>query len=67
MTFVSAYSTRTGKKLPAPVPERWLDHPVLGEHLSKTPRRRAREAATAQVEVKAPTTEAPAAGDAEKE
>lgn len=39
--FVSAYDKRTGEKLPHPVPEHWLTHPVLGVNLSKTPRQKA--------------------------
>lgn len=36
--FVDAYDTRTGTKLPYLVPEHWIKHPVLGKHLSQTPR-----------------------------
>lgn len=35
--MVDVYNTDTGKKLPNPVPERWLDHPVLGQNLAVTP------------------------------
>lgn len=40
--FVDAYDTRTGTKLPYLVPEHWIKHPVLGKHLSQTPRSRAK-------------------------
>lgn len=36
--FVDAYDTRTGKKLNHSVPAAWIGHPVLGVHLSETPR-----------------------------
>lgn len=39
--FVDVYSTRTGRKLPKPVPEHWLEHEVLGRHLSTLPSRKA--------------------------
>jgi hypothetical protein len=37
MALVEAYSTTTGKKLPYLVPEDHIDHPVLGERLSRLP------------------------------
>ncbi len=37
MTFINAYDTRTGQKLPYLVPERHVDHPVLGRNLSRFP------------------------------
>lgn len=33
--FIRAYNTETGA--PQEVPERWLDHPVLGANLRRTP------------------------------
>lgn len=47
MAFVDAYSTKTGKKLPNPVPEHYLDHPVLGRDLSRLPSRKAGQDETA--------------------
>lgn len=41
MAFVAAYDKRTGVK--HSVPEHWLDHPVLGQNLRKTPKTRAAE------------------------
>lgn len=41
--FVDAYSTATGRK--QRVPAHYLDHPVLGKGLAKTPRIKAREKA----------------------
>ena len=43
--FVSVYDTRTGAKLPKPVPRSWVGHPVLGEYLSTTPKAAAAQAA----------------------
>lgn len=57
--FVAAYDKRTGEKLPHPVPEHWLTHPVLGANLSKTPRQKAAD--------KKKETEEPAAGGEGKE
>ena len=37
--FVTAYSKTTGRK--QRVPARWLDHPILGANLRKTPMARA--------------------------
>lgn len=39
--FVDVYSRRTGRKLPKPVPEHWLEHEVLGANLSRLPSRTA--------------------------
>lgn len=39
--FVEVYSTKTRRKLPKPVPEHWLDHPILGRNLTTLPSRRA--------------------------
>ena len=59
MPFLPAYDRRTGRKLPHFVPEHWFDHPVLGQHVRRTPRN---AAAT-----KKNTTDAPASGVNEKE
>lgn len=37
MGFVEAYDTETGKKLAYPVPEHYIDHPLLGRRLRRTP------------------------------
>lgn len=34
--LIYAYDTRTGEQVTHPVPEHWLGHPKLGEHLSRT-------------------------------
>lgn len=57
--FVTAYSKNTGRKVR--VPAHFLDHPVLGKDLRKTPSQRKRE------EPVASTPETPAAGDTKKE
>lgn len=67
MTFVRAYDSRTGQKLEHLVPERHIDHPVLGKHLSRTPRSKARSKAPEIDPVEPNNPEAPAAGDNEKE
>lgn len=54
--FIYVYDKTTGKKQQHQVPEWWLDHPVLGANLSRTPRQKA-----------ADTKKAPAAGATEKE
>lgn len=36
MARVAVYDKRTGRK--HSVPEHWLDHPVLGRNLSRTPK-----------------------------
>lgn len=41
MAFVAAYDKRTGVK--HSVPEHWLNHPVLGKNLSRTPKSKAAE------------------------
>lgn len=41
MAFVAAYDKRTGVK--HSVPEHWVDHPVLGKNLSRTPKSKAAE------------------------
>ena len=61
MALVTAYDTRTGRKLPQQVPESWIGHPRLGAHLSKTPRQKAADTRNNT------TKKAPAAGDAKKE
>lgn len=35
------YDTHTGRKLPHPVPARWLDHPRRAARFKETPRSRA--------------------------
>lgn len=35
---IDAYDAKTGAKLPHPIPEHWLAHPVLGKTFRKTPR-----------------------------
>lgn len=74
MALVRAYDTRTGRKLEHPVPEEWIDHPRIGRYLSKTPRQKAaeRKKNTRSTRSRFTTpypliTEAPAAGDTEKE
>jgi hypothetical protein len=62
MALIAAYDTRTGEKLQQLVPEHWIGHVVLGEHLSKTPRQKAADRAA-----RAANTRTPAAGDTEKE
>jgi len=61
--FVEVYAKATGRK--QNVPESWLDHPVLGRDIRKTPlsekQQRQAEAALA----KANTDDAPAAGERE--
>lgn len=64
MALIDAYDKRTGRKLPQRVPEHFIGHPVLGEHLSKTPRQKAADTRKA---APAATPKAPAAGDTEKE
>lgn len=59
MAFVAAYDKRTGAK--HSVPEHWLDHPILGQNLRKTPKTRA----AAETKDDNPTT-APS-GDDKKE
>lgn len=44
MALVAAYNTQTGDKLQQLVPEHWIGHPVIGEHLAKTPRQKAEDA-----------------------
>ncbi len=76
--FVEAYDTRTGRKLPGLVPRSRLSHPVWGRHLSATPSAARRQtpqispvpaAETPVIPVIRPvdTTNAPLAGDDEKE
>ena len=60
MPFLPAYDRRTGRKLPHFVPEHWFDHPVLGQHVRRTPR-------NAAANKKNTTPQAPAAGDNKKE
>lgn len=75
MAFVPAYNKKTGEKLSHLVPERHIDHPVLGRNLSRLPsqKKKARKAAPAPkveadpVDSNTNITEAPAAGDTEKE
>jgi hypothetical protein len=63
MAFVAVYDKRTGRK--HSVPEHWLDHPVLGQNIRKTPLSESQQRkADAHVE-KAATVDTPAAGDKE--
>ena len=62
--LVEAYDTRTGKKLPNRVPAKAVGDPVVGPHLSLTPRSKA--AGKKAALPPADTTTAPDAGD-EKE
>ena len=74
MTFVNAYDTTTGQKLPYLVPEHHIDHPILGRNLSRfpsqqkqarkkaAPSRAARPSSTTPSPVDNPQ-EAPAVGD----
>lgn len=76
MPFVEAYSKTTGAKLPKPVPEAWITHPILGRDLSLLPSatkkapakkpRRPRASRPAPLPVHT-TTDTPADGDNEKE
>ena len=52
--LVPVWDTRTGKKLPNPVPAHWVGHSKLGPHLSKTPRQKAAEKAATSGTTKAP-------------
>ncbi len=57
--LVEVYDTRTGKKLPNRVPLKAVGDPVVGPHLSLTPRQKAvKKAAPA-----ADSTETPVAGE----
>lgn len=68
MAFVAAYSKKTGKKLPYLVPEHHLDHPVLGQSISRLPSaKKATRKKAAEKADPVTTTEAPAAGDDKKE
>ena len=66
MAFAEVYAKSTGRKMR--VPEHWLEHPVLGQNIRKTPlsekQQRQADARIAKAEA---TTEAPAAGDDTKE
>ena len=60
MAFVAAFDKSTGRK--HSVPEHWLDHPVLGKGLRKTPLTQ-----KAEREAEKAATKTPAAGDDKKE
>lgn len=45
--FVYVYDNRTGEKIPNPVPEHYIGHPVLGRNLSLTPTEKAEAGKTA--------------------
>lgn len=62
--LVHAYDTRTGKKLAHQVPAKWIGHPILGKHLSLTPRQKAAD--TKKVEPKGSTVKAPLGGEKEE-
>lgn len=57
--LVEAYDTRTGKKLPNRVPAKAVGDPVVGPHLSLTPRQKAAKKAGSSAE----STETPVAGE----
>jgi hypothetical protein len=58
MALVEAYSTTSGKKLPYLVPEEHIDHPVLGERLSRLPSQAGAETvASLRAEIKARNTD----------
>jgi len=65
--FVEVYDKATGKKLPHPVPEHLVEHPIWGRNLTLTPREKARPRATRRRKrspaPETTTTEAPAVGD----
>lgn len=44
--LIDAYDTRTGQKLPHRVNDAAVDHPVIGKHLSRTPRQKAADKKT---------------------
>ena len=64
MPFVRVYDKTTGRK--HSVPEHYLDHPVLGANLRKTPlsEKRQRDAGQAATTT---NTKTPASGENEKE
>lgn len=66
MTLVNAYDIRTGQKLPHRVRDSVVNHEVLGEHLSLTPREKSGKRAAPKQPAPVATnnpTETPAAGD----
>lgn len=63
MSFVTVYQKSDGKKVR--VPQRWLANPRLAANFTKTPAKKGgQKAATKSAATK---SNAPAAGDAEKE
>ncbi|GAA1992909.1 hypothetical protein GCM10009718_33290 [Isoptericola halotolerans] len=60
--LVDAYDNRTGKKLPNRVPAKAIGHPVVGPHLSRTPRSKA-AGKKAAPSAPAKSTETPVAGE----
>lgn len=61
--FVEVYDTRTGDKLPNPVPPHHVTHPVLGRHLSLTPRTKADQSGLSAGSVPSGAEQIPASGD----
>lgn len=64
MPFIEAYVSKTGEKVR--VPARWLDHPVLGRGLRKTPKSKAREATDSGSTGQTTTTKAAPTADTER-
>lgn len=65
MAFIEVYAKSTGRKMR--VPEHWLEHPVLGQDIRKTPLSEKQQREADARLAKADTTDAPAAGDDTKE
>jgi len=63
--FTDAYDTRTGEK--RLVPTHYLDHPVLGKGLSRTPRDAAKTRGNAPAGNRPAGKATPASGDQDKE
>lgn len=63
--LVHAYDTRTGKKLAHQVPAKWIGHPILGKHLSLTPRQKAADTKKA-APTQGPAPKAPLGGEKEE-
>lgn len=61
MPLVEAYDTRTGDKLPHRVTEAAVNHPVIGKHLSPTPRQKAADTKATKA------TKTPATGEGKEE
>ena len=63
--LVHAYDTRTGQKLAHQVPASWIGHPVLGRHISRTPRQKAADTKKAAPD-KGTAAKAPLGGEKEE-